>query len=175
MTTKIADINIIVAASNNNCIGKDGTLPWDLPSDLKMFKEVTSGHIVIMGRKSWESIPEKYRPLPNRLNVVITRNKDYVAKGAEVRTDLVAALEEFSYQDKDIFIIGGAEIYKEGFKYANKLYLTRVMTEIKGDTYLEGLVESDWHLISFEGPIKENGFDYRFDKYIRNYEKVETK
>ncbi len=165
--SKIANINIIVAASNNNCIGKDNTLPWNLPTDMKMFKEVTSNHIVIMGRKCWESIPEKYRPLPNRTNVVITRNKDYKANGAEVRFDLVSTLNEFSYEDKDIFIIGGAEIYNEAFQYANNLYLTRVMTDVHGDTYLTGLVESDWHLVSFEGPYKENGFDYRFDKYIR--------
>lgn len=165
---KLSDIIIIVAASTNNVIGKDGDLPWKLPTDLKMFKEITTNNVVIMGRKSWESIPDKYRPLPNRKNVVITRNKNYIAEGAEVRHDLGLALEEFLYDEKDIFIIGGAEIYKEGFQYANKLYLTRVVAEIEGDTKLDGLVESDWHIVEFEGPFNEDGLDFRFEKYIRN-------
>jgi dihydrofolate reductase len=161
-----SDIIIIVAASNNNCIGKDNDLPWHLPSDLKMFKEVTNGHVVLMGRNTWESIPEKFRPLKNRTNVVITRNLDYIAEGAEVRHDLQDALDEFS-EDKSVFVIGGAQIYKEAFSRANKLYLTRVMHDVAGDTFLEGLVESDWLITSFEGPLDEGGYKYRFDKYIR--------
>lgn len=164
---KLANINIIVATSNNNVIGKNGDLPWKLPSDLKMFKEVTDGHVVVMGRKCWESIPEKFRPLPNRTNIVLTRNPNYKANGAEVRHNLNLTLEEFLYDDKDIFIIGGADIYKEGFKYANQLYLTRVMSDVEGDTYLEGLIPSDWHLISFEGPYNEDNLDFRFEIYRR--------
>jgi len=168
MSVKLSDIIIIVAASTNNVIGKDGDLPWNLPSDLKMFKEVTTDHVVVMGRKCWESIPEKYRPLPNRTNIVLSRNPDYKADGAEVRSDLQNSLEEFMYDGKDIFVIGGAEIYKEAFQYANKLYMTRVVAEIEGDTYLEGLVGSDWHLVEFEGPFNEDELDFRFEKYRRN-------
>src|SRR5689334_17373843 len=97
MANLVANINIIVAASDNNCIGRNNDLPWNLPTDLKRFKEITSGHIVVMGRKCWESIPEKYRPLPKRTNVIITRNKDYKAEGAHVRHDLHEALNEFAY------------------------------------------------------------------------------
>lgn len=174
MGAQLGNIIIIVAASTNNVIGKDGDLPWNLPSDLKMFKEVTTDQVVVMGRKCWESIPEKFRPLPNRTNVVLTRNPDYKAEGAEVRSDLQAALEEFMYDGKDIFIIGGAEIYKEGFQYANKLYMTRVVAEIKGDTHLEGLIGSDWLLYEFEGPFKEDELDFRFERYKRNYGDTKT-
>lgn len=170
MSTQLANIIIIVAASNNNVIGRNGDLPWNLPTDLKMFKEVTTDHIVVMGRKCWESIPEKYRPLPNRTNVVLTRNLNYKAEGAEVRNNLTSALEEFMYDGKDIFVIGGAEIYKEAFQYANKLYMTRVMADVEGDTYLEGLVESEWLIESFEGPFNEDDLDFRFERCIRNYE-----
>lgn len=171
---ELANIIIIVAASNNNVIGKDNDLPWRLPTDMKMFKEATTGHVVVMGRKCWESIPDKYRPLPDRTNVVITRNPDYKADGAEVRHNLNLALEEFMYDGKDIFIIGGAQIYKEGFQYANKLYLTRIMKDVQGDTYLDGLVESDWLMESFDGPFKEDDLDFRFDRYTRNYGDTET-
>ena len=164
----VANINIIVAASENNCIGINGDLPWNLPTDLKRFKEVTNGHIVIMGRATWESIPEKYRPLPNRTNVVITRNKDYKADGAEVRHNLVEALNEFALgEQREIFVIGGAQIYKEAFQYANRLYMTRVMAEVEGDTFLEGLEPSDWLRVEFEGPYKEDDYDYRFEIFKR--------
>lgn len=167
MANMVANINIIVAASENNCIGKDNDLPWYLPTDLKRFKELTQGHIVVMGRKCWESIPEKFRPLPDRTNVVITRNKDYVAEGAEVRHNLLEALDEFVWGTEELFVIGGAQIYKEAFPYANKLYLTRVMADVKGDTFLEGLVESDWVMTEVEGPFKEDKYHYRFDTYKR--------
>lgn len=163
----VENINIIVAVSENNCIGVEGKLPWKLPTDLKRFKEITTGHVVVMGRKTWESLPEKVRPLPNRINVVITRNKDYVAKGAEVRTNLESALEEFVFEDTNVFVIGGAEIYKEAFKYANILHLTRVVADVEGDTFLEGLEPSEWYVKGFEGPYNEGDFDYRFETYMK--------
>ena len=171
---KIADVIVIVAASTNNVIGRDGDLPWNLPTDLKMFKEVTSNHVVVMGRNTWESIPEKYRPLPNRTNIVITRNEDYKVEGAIVSHDLRLALSEHMFDGKDIFIIGGAQIYKEAFQYANKLYITRVIADIEGDRHLEGLVESDWNLVEFEGPYNEDELDFRFEKYNRNYSKTNS-
>lgn len=167
MANLVANINIIVATSINNCIGVNGDLPWHLPTDLKRFKEITSGNIVIMGRKCWESIPEKYRPLEDRTNVVITRNKDYVAEGAEIRHDLIEALDEFAWGNEDVFVIGGAEIYKQAFPYANQLFLTRIMAEVDGDTYLEGIEPQDWVLIGFEGPVEEDGLKYVFQNYKR--------
>jgi len=170
MGLELGNIIIIVAASSNNVIGDKNKLIWNLPSDLKMFKKVTSGHVVIMGRRTWESIPDKHRPLPNRTNVVLSRNPDYIVNGAYVRPNLVESLEEFTHQGKDVFVIGGGEIYKEAFKYANKLYMTRVVANVVGDTHLEGLVNSDWDLVEFEGPFKEDGLDFRFEKYRKNGE-----
>lgn len=157
-------VSIIVAMSTNKVIGKDNDLPWKLPSDLKRFKSITSGKTVIMGRKCYESIG---RPLPNRTNVIITRNEDYEAEGCEVRHDLESAIAEFNKEGEEVFIIGGSEIYKAAFPIADKLYLTHVVAEIEGDTFLEGLVESDWKLVAFEGHYEENNLKFRFEDYIK--------
>ena len=157
-------VSIIVAMSTNKVIGKDNNLPWKLPSDLKRFKKLTSGKTVIMGRKCYESIG---KPLPNRTNVIITRNTDYVADGCEVRYDLEEAIKEFNIEGEEVFIIGGSDIYKMAFPIADKLYLTHVVAEIEGDTFLEGLIESDWKLIAFEGYFEEDNLKYRFEDYIK--------
>ncbi len=165
----MSNISIIVAVADNNTIGVNGDLPWDLPGDLKNFKKKTKGHTVIMGRKCWESIPNKFRPLPNRTNVVLTRNSDYELDNVEVRNDLEKAILEFS-ELGDVFIIGGSDIYKESFKYANKLHITRVNLEVEGDTFLEGLNETDWVMTAFEGPFNENDIHYHFEEYRKKEE-----
>lgn len=164
-------INIIVAMSNNFVIGKNNTLPWHLPTDLKYFKDTTNGHTVVMGRKCWESIPENYRPLPNRKNIVLSRNKDYVAKGATVINDLEQILSSNESNHKQIFIIGGAELYKEAFKYANKLFLTQIFQDVDGDIILEGLNSKDWCLYEGSEIYEENGFKFRFELYQKNNKK----
>lgn len=123
-------ISIIAAVSNNGVIGVDNKLPWDLPEDLKRFKELTTGNVVIMGRKTYESIG---KPLPNRINIVITRNKDFFVPDAIVTNSLESALLKAG-GDKDIFIIGGGEIYKQSMGFADKLYITEVDMEVEGDT-----------------------------------------
>lgn len=164
-----SNVSIIVAISKNLVIGNNGQLIWNLPTDLKRFKEITSNNIVIMGRKTWESIPEKYRPLPNRENIVLSKNENYTIDGVKVKHSLSDALSDISESDsdKEIFIIGGSEIYKEAFPYANKLYLTKIMEEVEGDVYLEGFDEEEWLLKSFEGPIKEDEYNYVFINYDR--------
>jgi dihydrofolate reductase len=164
-------INIIVAMSNNSVIGKNNTLPWHLPTDLKYFKDTTNGHTVVMGRKCWESIPEKYRPLPNRKNIVVSRNKDYVAKGAIVINDLERILSSNENNLEQIFIIGGSELYKEAFKYANKLFLTQIFQDVDGDIILEGLNSKDWCLYEGSEIYEENGFKFRFELYQKNDKK----
>jgi dihydrofolate reductase len=164
-------INIIVAMSNNSVIGKNNTLPWHLPTDLKYFKDTTNGHTVVMGRKCWESIPEKYRPLPNRKNIVVSRNKDYVAKGAIVINDLEQILSSNENNLEQIFIIGGSELYKEAFKYANKLFLTQIFQDVDGDIILEGLNSKDWCLYEGSEIYEENGFKFRFELYQKNDKK----
>lgn len=161
-------ISLIVAMAQNRVIGKDNDLPWKLPTDLKRFKEITNGHEVIMGRKCWESIPLKFRPLPNRKNVIVTRNNDYVIEGAKVEIDFRSYLTADRVEtNEEVFIIGGSQIYKEAFPFANKLYLTKILADVEGDVYLEGLNEDEWLLESFEGPFNENGFDYRFETYVK--------
>lgn len=160
----MSKISIIAAASENLVIGKDNDLPWNLPSDLKNFKKITEGNFVIMGRKCWESIPEKFRPLPNRHNIVISRDPNYKAVGAAVINDLETIINVFKHDKEEIevFIIGGAQIYKEAFKHADKLYLTQIFSEVEGDTYLEGLDFNEWCLTETSQHIEENGIEFRF-------------
>jgi len=160
----MSKISIIAAASKNMVIGKDNDLPWNLPSDLKSFKKITEGHFVIMGRKCWESIPEKFRPLPKRDNIVITRDPHYEAKGAAVINDLETIIRVFKNdgEEGEVFIIGGAQIYKETFKHADKLYLTQIFSEVEGDTYLEGLDFNEWALAETSEDFIENGIEFRF-------------
>lgn len=165
----MSKISIIVAASTNMVIGKNGVLPWDLPSDMKFFKEKTEGHFVIMSSRCWESIPEKFRPLPNRDNIVITRNPDYEAKGAAVINDLEMILNIFKNdgENSEIFIIGGSEIYKKAFDFANKLYLTQVLADVEGDVFLEGFDSTDWMLSETSPEMEENGFKFIFKIFER--------
>ena len=128
-------ITIIVAVAENGIIGKDNRLIWRLPDDIKFFKEKTEGHCVITGRKNYESIPDKFRPLPLRTNIVVTRQAGYKAPGAEVVTSIEMAVElARSRGEKDCFIIGGGEIYRQFLPIANKILLTRVHASPEGDT-----------------------------------------
>lgn len=126
-------ISLIVAMSENRVIGKDNKLPWHIPEDLRRFKSVTSGHPVIMGRKTYDSIG---RPLPGRLNIVITRDHTYRNDAVSVVYSLDDAIKLASQSDEqEIFIIGGGQIFEQAITLAHKLYLTVVHTEIEGDTY----------------------------------------
>lgn len=123
-------INAIVAHTRKDrVIGKDGSIPWYYPEDLKHFKEITSNHTVIMGRKTWESLPEKFRPLPGRKNIVITRDLSYEAPSAEVFDSLEKSLED------DAFIIGGATLYAQALPFIDTLYVTVIEKEFEGDTF----------------------------------------
>jgi dihydrofolate reductase len=129
-------ISLIVAAANNNVIGKDNSLIWHLPNDMKFFKEKTTGHCIITGRKNYESIPEKFRPLPNRTNIVITRQQDYTAPRAIVVSSIEDAIDKANAtNDEEIFIIGGAEIYKQTIAIADKIYLTQIHHSFEGDAF----------------------------------------
>jgi len=118
-------ISMIAAIGRNRELGKNGQLFWHIPEDFAFFKKTTAGHPVIMGRKTWESIPQKFRPLPGRTNIVVTRNNDYEAPGATVAASLEDALAQAG-SDHEVFIIGGAEIYAQGLSHADRLYLTHV-------------------------------------------------
>jgi len=160
-------INIIVAVAKYNVIGKENGLPWKLPSDILNFKRTTNGHSVLMGRKTWESLPKKFRPLPNRKNIILTTDKDFVAKGAIIRHDLEKVIHDYQNNNQELFIIGGSEIYKQAFKYADRLFLTEIYQDVDGDAYLEGLYMKDWELVEADEKITENGFDFKISLYKR--------
>lgn len=130
-------ISIIVAHSKNMVIGKGNELIWEIPDDHARFKKITIGHPVIMGRKTWESIPPKFRPLPGRTNFVVTRDGLYKASGATVTTSLDDALTqaESAPGSEEIFIVGGGEIYKQALPLTDRLYITLVNKDVDGDTF----------------------------------------
>ena len=129
-------LSIIVAVAKKNVIGKNNALIWHLPADMKFFKEKTSGHCIITGRKNYESIPEKYRPLINRTNIVVTHQKNYSAPGTIVVHTIADALKEAeSRKDDEVFIIGGAEIYKQTIDKVNTIYLTQIDENFDGDVF----------------------------------------
>jgi dihydrofolate reductase len=163
------EISIIVAASTNNVIGKENGLPWRLPTDMKFFRDKTIGHTVIMGRKSWDSIPAKYRPLPNRINVVMSRDESLKLDCDLVSSNLQKVIDYFTEQssDDELFIIGGGELYKQAFPIATRVYLTRVLAEVEGDTYLEGFNTQEWTLASTSEVLTENGFEFVFEEYVK--------
>lgn len=153
-------VSIIVAASRNNVIGKDNDLVWHLSSDLKRFKKLTTGHHIIMGRKTFESIG---KPLPNRTSIIITRQPDYKVDGCIVVNSLEEALNRVE-NDEEVFIIGGGSIYSEAVEKADKLYLTRVHADVDGDTYFPKLVYKEWETLSREDhlPDEKNPYPYSF-------------
>ena len=165
-------ISIIVAVANNNVIGKDNTLIWHLPADMKFFKEKTSGHCIITGRKNYESIPEKFRPLPNRTNIVITRQKNYEAPGAIMVGSIEEAIEKAKQTtDNEIFIIGGAEIYKQALPYVDKIYFTKIYHEFNGDVFFPKIETSEWKETSrTKGFIDEkNKYEHDFITFEKNH------
>jgi dihydrofolate reductase len=137
-------ISLIVAMASNRVIGDKGEIPWKIPGEQKMFKEVTMGHTMIMGRKTYEAIG---RALPGRTNIVITRQSEYQAPGCKVVHDLDSALESCSSEEDEAFIIGGGQIYNETISAADRIYLTVLPREVSGDTYFPEFSESDFKII----------------------------
>ena len=165
-------VSLIVAVANNGVIGKDNDLIWHLPKDMGFFKETTLGHHVIMGRKNFESIPERFRPLPNRTNVIITRKSDYKAEGCVVVNSVEQALE-VAKQNRDIqpFIIGGGQIYKLALEanLVDKIYLTKVHHTFDGDTFFPEL-NNKWKEVNktVNKADEKHAYDYDFITLERN-------
>lgn len=146
-------LSAIVGMSENRVIGKNNQLPWHLSEDLKRFKKITLGHPVILGRKTYESIG---RLLPGRPHVIISRQKDYKVPGATVVSSLEDALELYRGSDEEVFIIGGAEIYRLALPKVQKIYLTLVHQEIEGDAFFPEISSENFHEVSredFQGPL----------------------
>lgn len=154
-------ISMIAAIGKNRELGKDNKLLWHIGEDFKRFKELTLNSVVIMGRKTYESLPEKFRPLPNRTNIVITRNRALSPSGCLASNSIEEALEKAKKFNKKIFIIGGASIYQQGIKYADKLYLTLVNQEFpEADAFFPDY--SDFKKIVKEEKKSDGKFTYRF-------------
>jgi dihydrofolate reductase len=155
-------IRLVVAVAENGVIGKDNTLIWHLPADLKWFKESTTGFPIIMGRKTFESVG---RPLPNRRNIVITRDASYAREGIEVVNSTAEALA-ICTQEERVSVIGGGEIYRMFMDVADELYLTRVHHSFEGDTYFPG-PGGEWKLVSEvkNEPDEKNKFPFSFMVY----------
>lgn len=158
-------ISIIVAASSNDVIGVQGELPWRLSADLKRFKELTMGKPIVMGRLTWESIG---RPLPGRQNIVITRQADFAAQGADVVATPADALRAAGDVD-EVMIIGGGQIYDLFLPKASRVYLTKVQTEVEGDAWFPSLDESVWNLVAAEPHAADDNNEHAFE--FQTYER----
>lgn len=163
-------ISLIAAVSSNWVIGKDGDLPWHLPRDLKFFSDTTKGHHVLMGRKNFHSIPRKFRPLPGRVNVVVSRDTNFKAEGVIVFYSINEAIEYAREKgETELFIIGGGEIYTQCLDMADKLYLTHVDAEIEGETLFPkfDLKEWDRNLILDQSANDVHKFSFKTYEYKR--------
>ncbi len=154
-------LSLIAAMAKGRVIGRDNTLPWQLPEDLKHFKTTTLGKPVIMGRKTWESLG---RPLPGRRNIVISRNADYSPTGGELAPSLQAAIAMAAEAD-EIFVIGGADIYRQALPLAQRLYLTEIALDVAGDAHFPEFALADWSEISRETHTSTSGIAYAFVLY----------
>lgn len=164
----------LLAASENNVIGKNNQLPWNLPNDFKFFKNKTWGMPVVMGRKTYESMEKE---LPGRINIVVTTNKDWVRSNVVVAHTIEEGINRAEESDcKEIFIIGGGEIFKQSLDIVNRIYLTRVHTIVEGDAFYPGMDESKWKLISEDKHFadEKHAFDYTFQTWQRINNELKT-
>ncbi len=157
-------VSIVVAFAANGVIGRDGGLPWHLPADMRRFRELTSERAVIMGRRTFESLPERYRPLPNRRNLVLSASASWRAPGAEVFPDLARALDAC---EGDCMVIGGELAYRDALPIAGRVYATEVEGEVAGDARFPALAQSEWRRVQQSERIVENDHGFTFCVYER--------
>ena len=158
-------ISLLVAASENNAIGKNNQLLWHLPNDMKFFKNTTWGMAVVMGRKTYESVD---KPLPGRFNIVITRQADWKAAGVTGAADLQDALQKAKETNcNEVFVIGGGEIYKQSIEIADKIYMTRVHAGFEADTFFPEIDERKWQLVANQdfGVDEKHKYAYSFQTW----------
>lgn len=162
-------ISLIVAASENNVIGRDNDLPWKLPDDMKHFVRTTKGHCILMGRKNLESFG---RLLPNRTNILLTRDQAYEFEGAEIFYNLQKAIS-FAKEsgEEELMVIGGGEIYRQCMPFADRIYLTRIHAEVDGDVFFPELEPSFWELKNEEFHDKDESHNFSFT--FQTFERVE--
>lgn len=158
-------ISLVAAAGNNNVIGFNNQLPWKMPADMKFFMKLTMGHPVIMGRKTFDSTG---KPLKDRRNIIISRDKNLTLSGCEVAHSMKEALELVK-EEKEVFIIGGEEIYRQSMHLANKIYLTRIYGDFQGDSFFPEINEHQWVLTSNKMNMADerNPYAFAFLEYIK--------
>ena len=156
-------LSIIVAIADNGVIGINNSLPWHLPEDLQRFKLLTTGHHIIMGRKTYESLG---RLLPGRITVIVTRNADYKLEGALIAHSLESAIA-LCKNDDEVFVIGGAELYKDSLKIADKLYITEVDLTVEGDAFFPKFDKDLWKETSREANTSAQGLSFGYVTYTR--------
>jgi dihydrofolate reductase len=156
-------VGLIWAQSTSGVIGRDGAIPWHLPEDLARFKTLTMGHTVVMGRRTWDSLPERFRPLPGRRNVVLTRNRDFAAPGADVVGSIDDAIDEQTW------VIGGSEIYHLALSAATRCEVTEVEIDLRlqDDDALAPVLDESWIGTSGHWHDSSSGLRYRFHRYLR--------
>ncbi|KVP17387.1 dihydrofolate reductase [Burkholderia ubonensis] len=159
------ELIVIAALARNRVIGRENGLCWHLPEDLARFRLLTRSHTVIMGRKTWESLPPAVRPLPGRQNIVVSRQADYCADGAQLASSLDAALA-LAEREK-VFVIGGAQLYTQALPRADVLELTEVELSPEGDAIFPEFNARDWHVEVREDAVSQAGIQYAFVRYVR--------
>ena len=167
-------LTLIAAVAKNGVIGDSNALPWHLPEDLQHFKALTLGQTVIMGRKTWESLPPRFRPLPGRLNIVVTRNSSYQAVGATVVNSLDEAANKVGAGGMKCpgagtasFVIGGAELYAQALPLAQRLELTEIDAAFPGDAFFPEIDHAQWREVARTSGISADGLGYAFTTYER--------
>lgn len=168
---KSKKISLVAAVAENGVIGKDNQLVWHLRDDMKFFKELTTGHVILTGRKNYESIPEKFRPLPNRVNCIMTRNAAYDAPGTQVFPDFASWIADFQGDERELFIIGGGEIYRQALEQdiVDEMYITHVHAQPEGDTFFPNFDTEQWEkeIIMRQQKDERNEFDFVVVKFTR--------
>ena len=161
-------VTIVAAVARGGVIGRDNAIPWRLPEDVAHFKALTAGHPVVMGRRTWESLPARFRPLPGRRNVVVTRNPAWQAAGAERAASLEQALA-LLHDEPRVFVIGGAELYAAALPLANELVLTEIELDVEGDTRFPAFDTAELTQVSRERRVSADGTPFSFVVYRRRH------
>jgi dihydrofolate reductase len=159
-------VSVIAAVARGGVIGRDGGIPWRLPEDMGRFRELTVGHAVVMGRRTWESLPDRFRPLPGRTNVVVTRNRDWSARGANRAGSVEEALDLLD-SEPQVFVIGGGEIYTAALPFVDELLLTELDADIAGDTTFPSWDREEFEEIERRERVAEDGTPFAFVRYVR--------
>ena len=157
-------VSLVAAVARGGVIGRKGEIPWRLPEDIAHFKNLTTGHAVVMGRRTWDSLPERFRPLPGRRNVVVTRNPEWRADGAERAGSLEQALTLLSDEPR-VFVIGGAEIYAAGLPHADEFVLTEIDLDVEGDTFFPEWDPAEFEEVSREARVAADATPFAFVTY----------